>query len=151
MLILVEDIKEVYPGSEIETLYNERTTYSDFVSYSGHSGLGANIRQLAQMGRFVPGQYQIFLINGCDTFAYVDEALARAHERVNPGKGRYKFFDILTNAMPSFFHMNARSNMTVIKALVEKDKTYQEILAGFDQNQRAVVTGEEDNTWPAPF
>ncbi|HAZ14344.1 MAG: hypothetical protein A2X86_19145 [Bdellovibrionales bacterium GWA2_49_15] len=151
VLVLVEDIKEVYPGSEIEKLYNERTAYSDFVSYSGHSGLGANIRKLAQMGSFVPEQYQIFLINGCDTFAYVDEALARAHERMNPGQGRYKYFDILTNAMPSFFHMNARSNMAVISALVGKVKTYQEILAGFDRNQRAVVTGEEDNNWPAPF
>ncbi|MBI2520587.1 MAG: hypothetical protein HYV97_09215 [Bdellovibrio sp.] len=151
MLILVEDIKDVYPGSEIEKLYNERTAYSDFVSYSGHSGLGANIRALAEMGRFVRGQYQIFLINGCDTFAYVDEALAMAHERVNPGEGRYKYFDILTNAMPSFFHMNARSNMAVLTALVEKNKNYEEILAGFDKRQRAVVIGEEDNNWPEPF
>ncbi len=151
VLILVEDIKAVYPGSEIEKIYNERTMNSDFVSYSGHSGLGANIRKLANMGNFVPGQYQIFLINGCDTFAYVDEALAKAHEKVNPGSARYKYFDILTNAMPSFFHMNARSNMAVITALVEGKKTYQEILAGFDPNQRAVVTGEEDNAYPNPF
>lgn len=148
-LFLVDGIRSTRP--DFQPKYNERTKVSDFVSYSGHSGLGANIRALAGMGQFVAGQYQIFLINGCDTFAYVDGALRDAHQVVNPTFGPNKFFDIITNAMPSYFHMNSTSNMVVIGALSAKSQTYREMLAGFDQAQRANVTGEEDNLWPLPF
>jgi len=151
VFMLVPDIKWVGRGSDEENLYNERTRISDFVSYSGHSGLGANIRKLAKMGQFEKGQYQIFLINGCDTFAYVDDALARAHQVANPGFESSKFFDIITNAMPSYFHMNSRSNMSVVNSLVESKRTFRQILGLFDPVQRAVVTGEEDNNWPATF
>lgn len=136
---------------DFRSKYNERTRVSDFISYSGHSGLGANIRALANMGEFSNNQYQIFLVNGCDTFAYVDDALRNAHQAVNPAYGKDKFVDVITNAMPSYFHMNNRSNMAVINALYQSTKTYRNILSGFDQTQRAVVTGEEDNRWPEAF
>jgi hypothetical protein len=148
-LFLIEGIRVA--GYDFVEKYNQRTLNSDYISYSGHSGLGANIRALAGMGEFEKDQYQIFLINGCDTFAYVDDALRNAHAAVNPGFGKDKFVDVITNAMPSYFHMNQRSNMTIINALVEQTKTYKQILAGFDVNQRAVVTGEEDNKWPESF
>jgi len=148
-IFLVEDIKNV--DARFRQLYNKLTQISDFISYSGHSGLGENIRALANMGTFRQGQYQIFLINGCDTFAYVDAALSEAHARVNPSSGIDKYIDIITNAMPSYFHMNSRSNMAVINALVESKKTYRQILSNFDPYQKAVVTGEQDNRWPEPF
>lgn len=138
-------------SSDFYETYNELTKISDFVSYSGHSGLGANIRALAGMGEFAAGQYQIFLVNGCDTFAYVDDSLAAAHARVNPGSKGSKYLDIMVNAMPSYFHMNSRSNMAVITALANKKKSYFEILSDFDPNQRAIVLGEEDNSWPERF
>jgi hypothetical protein len=131
--------------------YNERTKISDLVSYNGHSGLGANIRALARLGSFVQGQYQLFFVNGCDTFAYVDNALRDAHAAVNPGYGPSKFFDIITNAMPSYFHSNADNNLALIQAFLGRSKTYRQILSGFDRVQRAVVTGEEDNAFPAAF
>ncbi|MCO4794606.1 MAG: hypothetical protein KC493_12880 [Bacteriovoracaceae bacterium] len=148
-LFLIEGIRSV--GIDFQQKYNERTLVSDYISYSGHSGLGANIRALARMGKFAKDQYQIFLINGCDTFSYVDDALRDAHSAVNPNFGKDKFVDVITNAMPSYFHMNKRSNMTIINSLVGQQKTYKEILSGFDVNQRAVVTGEEDNMWPESF
>jgi hypothetical protein len=148
-MFLVDGIQSV--GSDFNIKYNAQTAHSDFVSYSGHSGLGANIRALARKGSFTPGQYQIYLVNGCDTFAYVDDMLRDKHVQVNPGFGPNKFFDIITNAMPSFFHMNAASNMAVIHALLGKNATYQQMLSEFDRSQRAVVTGEEDNNWPSPF
>ena len=103
------------------------------------------------MGKFVKGQYQLFLVNGCDTFAYVDDALFDAHQAVNPDNEKTKYLDIITNAMPSYFHENAGANMAIINALVSKDKTYRAILEDFDIDQRAVVTGEEDNAWPENF
>lgn len=143
VLYLVEGITLV--DSEFRRAYDKRTMISDFVSYSGHSGLGANIRALARMGRFTKGQYQIFFVNGCDTFAYVDNSLRDAHHRVNPEAGPNKYFDLITNAMPSYFHMNAENNLRMIDSLVDGSRTYREILRGFDRQQRAVVTGEEDN------
>jgi len=148
-IYLVDGIRSV--NTAFQEKYNERTKISDFISYSGHSGLGANIRALARMGTFLKDKYQIFLINGCDTFAYVDGALTRAHHEVNPEFAPTKFVDIITNAMPSYFHSNSRSNMTVIDGLLKKESSYRAILAGFDIYQRAIVTGEEDNRWPLPF
>ncbi len=145
-LYLVEGIRSV--DQEFERAYNQRTMVSDYISYSGHSGLGANIRALARMGHFVRGQYQIYLVNGCDTFAYVDHALKKAHFLANPEAGENKYFDLITNAMPAYFHFLAESNMAIINALVDQTLTYRQILEQFDQSQRAVVTGEEDNGFP---
>ncbi len=148
-LFLVNGIREV--DQDFITKYNARTQISDFVSYSGHSGLGANIRAMARMGSFVAGQYQIFMINGCDTMAYVDYAIRDAHQAANPDAGPNKYFDMITNAMPSYFHANSRANLAVISGLIGKTATYRQILSGFDINQRAGVNGEEDNNWPQPF
>ena len=146
-LFLIEGIRVA--RSDFAAKYNQRTINSDFISYSGHSGLGANIRALAGMGNFAPDQYQIFLVNGCDTFAYVDDSLQRAHFELNPDSTPDKYLDIITNAMPSYFHMNSRSNMAIINSLYESKATYKQILSLFDRNQRAVVTGEQDNTDPS--
>lgn len=148
-IMLVESVRSM--TSVQMTHYNERTRNSDFVSYSGHSGLGANIRALARMGSFQPNQYQLFFVNGCDTFAYVDNSLRDAHAAVNPGFGVNKFFDIITNSMPSYFHMNARGNISIISALINQRLTYRQILGQIDSAQMPVVTGEEDNTWPGAF
>ncbi len=148
-IFLVDGIRSV--SNDFVAKYNKRTEISDFVSYNGHSGLGANIRALARMGNFQRGQYQIFLINGCDTFAYVDDALNTAHRNVNPDYPATKYLDLITNATPSYFHENSRANISVIDSLLNKDKTYRQILSSFDISQRAAVTGEEDNLWPLPF
>lgn len=125
VLILVDSIRNVIEGSEIQKIYRVRSEISDFISYNGHSGLGANIRKLSSMGSFVQNQYQIFMVNGCDTFAYIDDSLARAHQLVNPDYLPSKFFDIITNSMQSYFHRNAESNITLLSALLEKKKTYK--------------------------
>jgi hypothetical protein len=148
-LLLVDSIASV--DEAFMQRYSERTQISDFVSYNGHSGLGSNIRALARMGSFTADQYQIFFINGCDTFAYVDNALWEAHAAVNPDAAPTKFLDMITNAMPSYFHSNADNNGVMIRSLLERQKTYRDILADFDRSQRALVIGEEDNAWPQSF
>jgi hypothetical protein len=68
-------------GPVFEDRYNELSTDADVIVYNGHAGLGQNVRKLATMGRFKSGKYQIFYMNGCDTFAYVDGSLAEAQAR----------------------------------------------------------------------
>ena len=146
---LIESPREV--DIEFIQKFEQRTLLSDFVSYSGHSGLGKNIRAFTQMGKFRQDQYQVYLINGCDSYSYVDKTLLDSHAQVNPGFLPSKHLEIVTNAMPSYFHSNSRSNMELIKGFVGKTKTYREILFGFDRAQRAAVVGEEDNLWPRAF
>lgn len=148
-MMLVDGIRAL--TTEQVEFYSRRTMNSDFVSYSGHSGLGANIRTLTRLGTFVANQYQLFFINGCDTFAYVDNSLREAHAAVNPDFGPDKFFDVITNSMPSYFSSNAAGNLTIIRSLIDKRASYREILGNIDSAQRAVVTGEQDNHWPYPF
>ena len=140
---MIAGIRDYNPSFYQE--YNEWTQSADFVSYNGHSGLGANIRALARLGTFVEGQYQLYFINGCDTFAYIDSALADAHATVNPGFAGTKFFDLITNSMPAYFTDMAPSTITIIKALRDSKLTYRQILAKLPKVQRAVVSGEEDN------
>lgn len=148
-IMLIEGVRSM-TSAQISH-YNERTRDADYVSYSGHSGLGANIRALARMGSFQRNQYQLFFVNGCDTFAYVDNSLRDAHAAVNPGEGINKYFDIITNSMPSYADQSADSNVSVISALINQQLTYRDILGQIDPAQMPVVTGEEDNAWtPTP-
>ena len=64
--------------------YEALTPTADYIVYNGHSGLGQNVRKLARRGSWKTGQYAIVFMNGCDTYAYIDSALADAHAEVNP-------------------------------------------------------------------
>jgi hypothetical protein len=148
-LLLVDSVPSA--GRDFVAKYEQLTETSDFVAYNGHAGLGANIRALTRIGRYLPGQYQVFMLNGCDTFSYVDDYLRTAHQAVNPGAGLDKYVDIISNSRPSLFNENARATSSVIYALAESTRTYRQILAMFETSQRATVRGEQDNRWPAPF
>lgn len=138
-------------SATFEHRYNQRTRISDFVSYNGHSGFGENIRALAKMGKFEKGKYQLYYVNGCDTFAYVDDALALAHQEVNPESGLYRYFDIITNAMPSSFSHFIQTNFAILNGMISTQPSYRDIFMKFNSFQKAIVMGEEDNRWPRPF
>ncbi len=148
-LIQKNSMQKVTP--EFAETYAKQTETADFVSFNGHSDLGGNIRALSKLGRFVKGQYQIFMVNGCDTFSYLDDSLRQAHEAVNPGESPSKYFDLISNAAPSQFGDDALNAVQFVRALVEKKATYAQLLSSFGRAQRALVTGEEDNHFPAPF
>ena len=85
------------------TRYASLTPTADYIVYNGHSGLGRNVRRLAREGAWQTGQYAIVFMNGCDTYAYIDAALAEAHAEVNPDDPEgTKYLDIVANAMPSY-------------------------------------------------
>lgn len=147
-ILLVDKEGLLDPTETFAARYNARTQISDYVSYNGHSGFGANIQALAKMGSFRKGQWQLYLVNGCDTFFYVDDSLRAAHEAANPGSAPYEFFNIVTNALPAPFNALPGENMSVIEAFLGKKATYRQILSQFAVSQHAIVTGEENNKWP---
>lgn len=150
-ILLIDKEELQHPSERFAARYNDRTKTSDLVAYGGHSGFGDNIRGLAKLGNFVAGQYQIYFIDGCDTYFYVDDSLRAAHAAVNPGSTPWKYFDIITNGLPGYFASNAPNDMALIEALLGTTKTYEALLSDLDERQRPIVTGEEDNRWPEPF
>ena len=58
-------------------------------------------------------------MNGCDTFAYVDDALNKAHKNINPDDTTgIKYIDIVNNAMPAFFHSMSGATMALFRGLL---------------------------------
>lgn len=127
---------------------------ADIILYNGHAGLGANIRALADKGQVTTGQYTMFFMNGCDTFAYLDDKLAKRFAAANPDDpDGTKYLDVLVNLMPSYFHSMPSASLALISAMADPDgpRTYEQIFSGIDKKQVIVVTGDEDNVFqPAP-
>jgi hypothetical protein len=146
--LLVDNVRE--GGPAFNARYNTLSTDADVIAYNGHAGLGQNVRALAQMGKFKAKKYQIFFMNGCDTFAYVDGSLAQTRAALNPDDPTgTKYMEFVTNAMPSFFSSMPYASMALFKGLKAYDapKTYDQIFANIDPSEVVLVTGEEDNTY----
>jgi hypothetical protein len=137
-------------GPEFFNRYEELSTRADLIAYNGHAGLGQNVRVLSSYGKFVPGQYLIVFMNGCDTYAYVDGSLAQARRAVNPDdQTGTKYMDFVTNAMPAYFHEDSEASMALINGLLAYDapKQYGQMFDQIDTSQVVLVTGEEDNVF----
>ncbi len=146
--LLVDNVRTA--GPEFDLRYEELSRYADLIVYNGHAGLGANVRALANKGDWQEGQYSVVFMNGCDTYAYVDEALFEAHAAVNSDDdtGR-RYVDVVNNAMPSYFFSMPEASMALVDGLLayETPLTYEEIFAKVDRNQVILVTGEADNVY----
>ena len=130
--------------------YETLSSRADYIVYNGHAGLGTNVRALAQRGKWVAGQYVVVYMNGCDTFAYIDDALNTAHKNINPDDTTgYKYIDIINNAMPAFFHSMTGATMSIFRGLLAHDnpKTYEEMFRSVDSSQVVLVSGEQDNQY----
>jgi hypothetical protein len=146
--ILVDELRSA-PAS-FDTRYSELSAGADMILYNGHAGLGANVRSLQSKGKWMPGKYQIFFINGCDTFAYADDTLAKTRAALNPDDPTgTKYMDIMTNAMPAYFNDLSDSSMALINALSNPSapKSYGAIFRDIASVQVVVGTGEEDNVF----
>ncbi len=134
--LLVDNVRTA--GANFNARYNELSVDADFIAYNGHAGLGANIRALASKGNWAPGQYSIVFMNGCDTYAYVDNALFEARADVNPNDpAGSKHLDIITNALPSYFSNMSSSTMTFIDGLSDPKNpmTYEEMFRKISSSQ----------------
>jgi hypothetical protein len=150
--LLVDEVASAPPS--FDARFGEVTPGADLVIYDGHAGLGANVRALSPKARFFPGKYQLFFLNGCDTFAYEDDSLAKTHALLNPDDPTgSKYLDIMRNAMPAYFNSMPDASMAVIDALLEPSAPlgYADIFQGIDAAQVVVVTGEEDNVYTPAF
>jgi len=146
--LLVDNVRTA--GAAFDARYTELSTRADLIAYNGHAGLGANVRALSQKGRFVAGQYAIFFMNGCDTYAYVDGSLAQSRARINTDDPTgTKYMEIVTNGMPAFFHSMSGASLALIRGLMKPDAplTYEQMFKNIDRSQVVMVTGEEDNTF----
>ena len=146
--LLVDNVRTA--GPVFDDRYESLSTTADFVVYNGHAGLGANIRALAQKGKWATGQYGIFFENGCDSYAYVDDELWKEHAAINPDDPTgTKYLDMVINAMPAYFRSDAEATMAFVNGLLSYDepKTYEQIFKDVDPSQVILVTGEEDNTF----
>jgi hypothetical protein len=102
----------------------------------------------------MPGKYQLFFLNGCDTFAYQDETLAQARAPLNADDpSGTKYMEILTNAMPAYFSAMPTASMALLGALMNPASPlgYGSIFKGVDPAQVVVVTGEEDNVFTPSY
>lgn len=147
-VLLVDNVRTA--GPTFDDRYESLSTTADFIVYNGHAGLGANIRALAQKGKWVQGQYAIFFENGCDSYAYVDSEIWKDHAAVNPDDPTgTKHVDMVVNAMPAYFRSDAEATMAFVNGLLAFDepKTYEQIFKDVDSSQVILVTGEEDNTF----
>lgn len=146
--LLVDAITSTWPG--FDERYESLTPTADLIAYNGHAGLGQNVRALARKGRWTPGKYQMFFMNGCDTFAYVDGSLAQTRAVINTDDPTgTKYMEFITNAMPSFFDSMADASTAVVKGLLDvaQPKTYDQIFENIDPAEIVLVTGEEDNVF----
>jgi hypothetical protein len=146
--LLVDAITQVWPG--FSDRYESLTPTADIIAYNGHAGLGQNVRALAGMGKWQAGKWQIFFMNGCDTFAYVDGSLAQTRAPLNPDDpSGTKYMNFVVNAMPSFFSSMPNASTALLKGLMSYDHpmTYASIFQNVDDAEVVLVTGEEANVF----
>ena len=146
--LLVDNVRT--PPSWFDTRYAALSTRADIIAYNGHAGLGSNVRALARKGQWTAGQYLMLFMNGCDTYAYVDGFLAQARAAINPDDpAGTKYMDIVTNAMPAFFHSDSEATMAFVNGLLsyEQPLTYEKMFASIDRSQVVLVSGEQDNVF----
>jgi hypothetical protein len=144
--LLVDEVSSA-PDAFFER-YAVLSERADLILYNGHSGLGANIQTLAWNGSWVPGQYVIVYMNGCDSYAYVDSALADAHAAINDDDPNgTKYLDILMNALPAPFGIEDDPTPHLIRALLQREDpmSYAEIFKSILRDPIVLVSGEEDN------
>jgi hypothetical protein len=128
--------------------YETATERADLVVFSGHASYGRDVERFSKMGKFAAGQYQLFVLNACDSFAYEAPDLRDAHSRINAAASNPSgFFDLMVNAMPAPAQEIPAVTLSFVKALAQAKLSYQEILTTINSEQRAVVLYDEDNQW----
>jgi hypothetical protein len=133
--------------------YGAESAKADFILYSGHSGLGANIAALANGLRATRGKYQIAFFNGCQTFGYLGSQMHETRKTLNGAQldpNGTKFLDVIVTALPAYAEATPTEQI-FFDATLEKRKGWNELLRLFSGEQWSKhltsVFGEDDNTF----
>ena len=145
--ILAASLK--YIGNDFDERFGPLSLEADLISYGGHSGLSKNILALADREQVAREHYQVWFIDGCSTFAYLDSTLVDNRREVNGDEldpNGTRFLDTILNAQPAPWYTGAASQMIVLSALVDDEPhSYMEIVDDLGSSATPVVSGEEDN------
>ncbi len=148
-LLLTGSLADMSP--EMEENYNRSVYVSDLVTINGKGSIGANLRALSEIGRYKNKQYQLFQVSGNDNFAYTDNSLQISHARGTPDASSSRYFDLITNARPDYFHANSLSSTVLIHSLVNTKHSFHQIQKSLRGGFDIMVTAEQDNAWPQKF
>lgn len=148
-VLVVDALKDA--SSEFDARYDALSERADLILYNGHAGLGENVRALGRKGKVVAGKYQLVLVNGCQSFAYIDTTMVdrrRAANGSNDPNGT-RFLDVVGNAMPSYANNLANVSLKLYDAAIDASspRSYASLLDEMPDSHIAVVFGEEDNTF----
>ncbi|MBX3185862.1 MAG: hypothetical protein KF819_02560 [Labilithrix sp.] len=140
-------------GRAFMSSYAAETAKADFILYSGHSGLGKNIRALADATTPTRGKYQIAFFNGCQTFGYLGSQMHEARSELNgraSDPNGTKFLDVIVTALPAYAE-RLPTEQIMFDAMLEQTKGYGDLLRRFSGQQwtthLTTVFGEDDNTF----
>lgn len=114
---------------------NQYIPDSDFVSYSGHAGLGINTAHLVNRIEFKKNKYQILFFNSCATYGNLSDDIYLRRKTLNPKDDPTKFLDIISNSTRNYFGTYAQSNIIIINKILEGELSFREIFAQLPINQ----------------
>jgi hypothetical protein len=136
-------------GGDFDARFDALSEKADLILYNGHAGLGQNINAFARKGRVAAGKYQLMLLNGCQTFAYIDTTLTDRRRDANGGNDPdgTKYLDVIANALPGYANNLAEMSNQLFDAILYADQpsSYRDILSKMPSSHVVVVFGEEDN------
>ena len=141
-------------GTEFMTSYTAETAKADIIVYSGHSGLGENIKALADNMGATAGHYQIAFFNGCQTWGYLGPNMHEKRRDLNGGAARdpngTKFLDTIVTTLPAYAEP-LPTEQILFDAMLKQEKGWQDLLKDFSGQQwnkhLTTVFGEDDNTF----
>jgi hypothetical protein len=129
---------------------------ADVFVYDGHSGLGGYLspdRLAADSGQALAlpqNKYQIFVFQGCSTYAYYNSAFFRLKSSAADPKGT-KNLDIMTTGIGAAFDVGAAVDVAFLKSVTMGERpSWQTIMdrvrAAEGQNSAlSHINGDEDN------
>jgi hypothetical protein len=148
-VLLVAEMQSV--GADFDTRYAPLSAKADLIMYDGHAGLGKNVNALMRKGTVTAGKYQLVLLNGCQTFAYIDTTMndrrIEANGVANDPVGT-KYLDVIGNALPGYANNLTNMSMSLVRASIKSDtapKSFNDLLNEMPEEHLVVVFGEEDN------
>lgn len=129
---------------------------SDIFLYDGHSGLGGYLdpeRLVADAGESLnlpKNKYQIFVFQGCSTYAYYNSTYFRLKKTSSDPKGT-KNLDIITTGIGAAFDVGASVDVSFIKSVATGQRpSWQTVLDNIRKAEGynsalSHVNGDEDN------